>query len=271
MKNITLSVIIVNYNGENFLQSCLDSLKEKLILVSHEIIILDNNSKDNSCKLIKEKYPNVKLVESDINYGFGKGNNEAVKYAQGEFLLLYNNDTILLDDISSAVNFLKERQDVGVIGIKMLNGTKRYLQSAFKFPSILNLFLIRRVLYFDKEIFTGNFSKEAYEVDWLTGSFLLLKKEVYEKINGFDEDYFMYVEDVDFCKKIADLGLKRYFIPSLSYIHYVGFNKKKNPLLIKGYKIYIKKHFKGISYFFGLLAININSFVKELKLVFKID
>lgn len=271
MKNITLSVIIVNYNGEFFLKSCLDSLQEKLKLITHEIIILDNNSKDDSCLFIKKNYPNVKLIESKINLGFGKGNNEAVKYAKGEFLLLYNNDTILLEDITPAVNLIKEGKDIGVVGIKMLNGNKEYLQSVAKFPNFYNLFWMKKAFQINDEFTSGNFSREVYEVDWLSGSFLLLRKGIYNKIKGFDEDYFMYVEDVDFCKKIANLGLKRCFIPALSYIHYVGFNKKKNPLLIQGYKIYIKKHFGGIFYFLALLAINFNSFVKELKLMFNID
>lgn len=271
MENILLSVIIVNYNGEKFLQSCLDSLHEKLISISYEIIILDNNSKDNSCKFIKENFPDVKLIESTINHGFGKGNNEAVKHAKGELLLLYNNDTILLDDISPAIKLIKKRQDIGVVGIKMLNANKDYLQSAGVLPNFNSLLKFSNLLNLGLEFKSGHFSKEYYEVGWLVGSFLLLRKEIYEKIEGFNEDYFMYVEDVDFCKKIADLGLKRYFIPTLSYIHYVGFNKKKNPLLISGYMTYIKKHFKGFPFFLGILAININSLVKKLKRVFKID
>ena len=90
-------------------------------------------------------------------------------------------------------------------------------------------------------------------------------EETYIKIKGFDEDYFMYVEDVDFCKKVANIGLKRVFIPGLSYIHYVGFNKKKNPMLVKGYKIYINKHFKGIPLLLISIALTINSFVKNIK------
>uniref|UniRef100_UPI003752DD78 glycosyltransferase family 2 protein n=1 Tax=Flavobacterium sp. TaxID=239 RepID=UPI003752DD78 len=89
------------------------------------------------------------------------------------------------------------------------------------------------------------------------------------KINGFDEDYFMYVEDVDFCKKIAKVGLKRVFMTSISYIHFVGFNTNKNPMLVKGYKIYIKKHFSGIQKIVISIILQINSFVKNIKLALK--
>ncbi|MCW1146900.1 glycosyltransferase family 2 protein [Flavobacterium lacisediminis] len=263
--NIELSVIIVNYNGVKYLKDCLDSLYLKLTNISFEIIILDNNSTDNSCVYIKENFPTVKLVESKINHGFGKGNNEAVKHAKGKYLLLFNNDTILLDNLLPALEFLENDSKIGVIGINMLNGKKEYLQAAGNFPNFKNMFQFQKLLDLGIEFKKGKFTKKYYEVDWLVGSFLMLTKETYLLIKGFDEDYFMYVEDVDLCKKIADVGLKRIFLPNLSYIHYVGFNKKKNPLLVKGYKIYLKKHFKGISVFFISLALTINSFVKFLK------
>ena len=89
-----LSVIIVNYNGQNYLEKCIDSLFEKLKKISFEIVILDNNSSDDSCTFIKDKYPEVILIESKVNYGFGKGNNKAVEHSKGKYLLLLNNDTI---------------------------------------------------------------------------------------------------------------------------------------------------------------------------------
>jgi len=263
-----LSVIIVNYNGICFLKDCLDSLQEKLKSISSEIIILDNDSQDESCSFIKKNYPNVKLIESKVNYGFGKGNNEAVKHAVGKYILLFNNDTILLNDIYPAIQLLKRDKSIGVIGINMLSGNREYLQAAGEFPNSRNLFWMKRAFLFNKDFISGNFTKDIYEVDWLTGSFLLLSKEVYDNIGGFDESYFMYVEDVDFCKKIANLGLKRIFISSLSYIHFVGFKKSKNPMLVAGYKIYLKKHFKGLSYFIALLSLEINVIVKKIKAIF---
>jgi GT2 family glycosyltransferase len=97
-----------------------------------------------------------------------------------------------------------------------------------------------------------------------------MRKSIYKKINGFDEDYFLYVEDVDFCKRISNLGLKRIFLPNYNYIHFVGFNKTKNHLLVHGYKIYIYKHFKGISKIVVSLALQINNFVKKIKSVFNL-
>lgn len=262
---VQLSVIIVNYNGLRFLKDCLDSLLDKLNFISHEIIILDNDSKDGSCSFIKENYPMINLIESKINYGFGKGNNEAVKQAKGKYILLFNNDTILLDKLEPIVSLLERDKSIGVVGINMLNANQDYIPAAGNFPNFRNMFQFQKLLDLGIEFKKGKFSNEHYEVGWLAGSFLFLSKETYIKIKGFDEDYFMYVEDVDFCKKIADIGLKRLFVPNLSYIHFVGFNKKKNPMLVKGYKIYIKKHFKGISLILIAIALSINSFVKSIK------
>lgn len=269
--NPELSIIIVNYNGAHYLKECFESLTQKLQGIAYEIIVLDNNSKDESCHFIKNNFKEIRLIESKINHGFGKGNNLAAKQAKGDYLLLLNNDTIILDHLKPALDFIKSDKSIGVIGIKMLNADKKYLPAAGNFPNFRNLFQFQKLLDLGIEFKTGHFSKTHYEVDWLCGSFLLLAKETYVKIGGFDEDYFMYVEDVDFCKKIAQIGLKRVFMPNLSYIHFVGFNPKKNPMLVKGYQIYIKKHFSGINKMIIWPIFLSNSLVKKLKLTFKTD
>lgn len=266
-----LSVIIVNYNGLNYLKECLESLTQKLAGIAFEIIIIDNNSKDESCNFIKANFQEIKLIESSINYGFGKGNNEAVKQAQGNYLLLINNDTIVLDNLKPVLDYLKSDQKIGVLGIKMLNGEKEYIPAAGNFPNYRNMFQFKKLLDLGTEFKTGIFQKNQYEVDWLAGSFLMIPKKIYQEINGFDEDYFMYVEDVDFCKKIANKGYKRIFMPAFNYIHFVGFSTKKNPMLVDGYKIYIKKHFSGVTKTIISFILFLNSVVKNIKVAFKTD
>lgn len=269
--NPELSIIIVNYNGLKYLKDCLDSLDDKLKEIPNEIIIIDNNSKDESCEYITTNYPKVKLINSKINYGFGKGNNEAVKRAQGNYLLLINNDTIVLDSLQPVLEYLKEDEKIGVVGINMLNANKEYLPVAGVFPNAFNMFQMKKLLEINNEFKSGIFSQKSYEVDWLSGSFLMMKKETFQKIEGFDEDYFLYVEDVDFCKRISNLGLKRIFLPNYNYIHFVGFNKSKNPMLVNGYKLYISKHFNGVLKLVVSFALEINNFVKTIKSFFKLD
>lgn len=267
--NPELSVIIVNYNGLKYLKECFESLIQNLEGIIFEIIVYDNNSQDQSCIYIKNNFPQIQLIESKINYGFGKGNNEAVKKAQGDYLLLINNDTIVLDNLKPIIDFIKSEKNVGVIGINMLSANKEYIPTAGNFPNYRNMFRFQKLLDLGIEFKTGKFSKEHYQVDWLGGSFLLLPKETFIKIRGFDQDYFMYVEDVDFCKKIAYVGLQRVFMPNFNYIHFVGFNNEKNPMLVNGYKIYIKKHFSGIKKEVIMLILQINSSVKNIKLALK--
>lgn len=266
---VELSIIIVNYNGKLFLKDCIDSLKQNLQTISYEIIILDNDSKDGSCLYIKDNFQDVKLIESKINFGFGKGNNEAVKQANGSYVLLLNNDTIILDKLDAIIKLFEQDNEIGVVGINMLNAQKKYLNAAGVFPNFKTMFQFKKLYNLGNEFKKGKFSKDLYEVGWLCGSFLFLKKETYEKIGGFDEDYFMYVEDVDFCKKIANLNLKRIFISNLNYIHFVGFHSKRNLQLIKGYKIYISKHFKGIRKLLMLLILELNYLIKKIKLIFE--
>ncbi|MBF6607919.1 MAG: glycosyltransferase family 2 protein [Flavobacterium sp.] len=260
-----LSVIIVNYNGLRYLQDCLESVQFATSGIRSEVIILDNNSTDESISFLKQNFPNVIVIESKINYGFGKGNNEAVKFAKGKFLLLLNHDTIVLDPLKGALEFLVATPDVGVVGINMLDRDKNCIPAAGTFPNVRNMFLMKRLVINDFYSQDNVFSRDVYEVDWLTGAFLLLEKKLFCEINGFDEDFFMYVEDVDFCKRIADKGLKRILLVNYRYIHFVGFNKSRNPMLVKGYRIYINKHFNGIHKYILLLTLRINATIKNLK------
>lgn len=267
-----LSIVIVNYNGIKFLKECFDSIYTKLSAINFEIIVVDNDSKDESLKFIKTHYPHVKLIESKVNLGFGKANNVGVQEACGETILLLNNDTILLDDISEAIEILNKDSGIGAIGINMLGENTNYICGVGRFPSPLRLFKMSLLNDQRKEFKTGNFgTKKAFDVDWITGAFFLIKKENYQKVGGFDAAYFMYVEDVDLCKKLSNINKKCVFLPHLRYVHFVGFNKSKNPLLVKGYEIYISKHFSGFEKFLSSISLEFNKFVKNTKKALKID
>jgi GT2 family glycosyltransferase len=256
---LDLSIIIVNYNGKKYVEDCVESIQKTTIGLNYEIIILDNDSKDESCTFIKKYFPHVQLIESKINYGFGKGNNEAFKRANGTFILLLNNDTILLNQLLPVINHLREDDSIGAIGIEMLNGNQEILPAFGNFPSLANMFLMKKI--------QNNKAKkqEQFDVDWLTGSFVLMPRKVYEVVNGFDEDYFLYVEDVDLCRRIANANYRRVFFPQYKYIHFVGFNASRNPLLVKGYEIYITKHFSGLYKDLISFALGINKCVKRVK------
>jgi GT2 family glycosyltransferase len=268
---IELSVIIVNYNGLKYLKDCFASLHDTLQGIAYEIIVLDNNSADASCDYIKANNPEVILIESKDNLGFGKGNNAAVKQARGAYLLLINNDTIVLNVLKPVLDIVKNDANIGAVGIKMLSGTKEYLPVVGNFPGPQNLIRFKNLYRSDNGFKTGNFTADSYEVDWFAGSFVMMPKHVYDEINGFDDDYFMYGEDVDFCKKISNKGYKKLFLPNYSYIHYVGYNSSKGHLVVRGLDLYIQKHTHGVFKLMCLAAINTNKTVKRVKKILNLN
>lgn len=253
-KNITLSILIVNYNGRKYLQDCFDSIYKKCASINFEIIVVDNNSTDKSVVFIEENYPEINLIKSSENLGFAKGNNLAAKHAKGEFLLLLNNDTILLDNIEPAISILKNDTTIGAVGIKMLDKNKNLKKSTGKFPNLLSL------VFFSKLYYSKKTTEKLIDVDWIEASLLLTTRDVFNAVNGFSKDYFMYVEDVDFSKKIALLDKRRCYFSDISYIHFGGFNKSKHHLLIKGYKIYVQKHFKSYKRL-GVFVLNLKELI----------
>jgi GT2 family glycosyltransferase len=253
---LDLSIIIVNYNGKHYLKECLDSIKTHCSSVAHEVIIVDNLSTDGSQEYIKREFPSVVFIENPSNDGFARGNNIGAAKAKGKALLLLNNDTILLDDMRPVVDQIQANA-IGAIGIKMLDAEKQYGKSAGRFPSLKELFFFSKLFLSDQGFDSGEFTQDILEVDWIQGSFLMIKKADYDAVNGLDEDYFMYAEDMDFCKKIAEMGKKTVYDSRFSYIHFGGFNKARQPLLINGFKIYVSKHFKSFK--------NVATFILNLK------
>jgi len=245
MSKFNLSIIIVTFNSEKYIQNCINSIVEYCLDINYEIVIIDNNSIDNTVKIIKEGFNDIVLIESKKNLGFAGGNNLGAKYCSGEYFLLLNHDTILLEKISIILDIFKKNTAIGALGIKMLNEKKNYICSAGNFPKPYQLLKLSLFEIKSKEFVNGNFDEphKIRIVDWVSGAFLLTKKKYWNKVGGLDEKYFMYVEDVDFCKKLSLIGKITVFLPSINYLHFVGFNKKREIQLIKGYKIFSKKFF----------------------------
>jgi GT2 family glycosyltransferase len=263
---VELSVIIVNYNGLKHLKGCLDSLYTQLKSISFEILLLDNHSSDGSCDFIKMNYPKVQLIQSTENLGFSKGNNKAAQFSKGKNIALINADTVLLSSLSEAVQVLEQDSGVGIIGYKMLDEHKNYRKSAGHFPSPKRLLRLKTLYFSEQNFDDGNFSKEKtqLEVDWVEGSLMVTTKEIWNQVGGLDETYFMYVEDIDFCKKVSLLNKKIIYLPHASYIHFGGFTSSKEYLLKKGLIVYSNKFFNGIQKKMAIIAIEINQAIKKI-------
>ncbi|MBV7269170.1 glycosyltransferase family 2 protein [Winogradskyella luteola] len=265
-----LSIIIVNYNGEKFLIDCIRSIKKKCLRLNYEIIIWDNTSTDNSVNLLNTHFTDdVKLFLSKENLGFAGGNNAAAKHAKGKYILLLNNDTKLLIDPSCAIELLSNEK-IGIVSFKMLGTNREYRYSTGKFPNPLRL--LKLSLLFEKRdgFKNGVFkNKEPLRVDWVEGSFLLTKKEIWENLGGLDEDFFMYAEDIDYCKRVSDLHYETYYIPVDGYIHHGGYGSDRQHMLFNSLNLYLDKHTNGLYKYLYKLALNINLLVKHVKRVIK--
>lgn len=255
-----LSVIIVNYNVEFFLEQCLNSVYEALAHVEGEVFVVDNNSIDGSLDMVAEKFPQVQLIANKDNVGFSKANNQALRIAKGEYHLLLNPDTIVEEDtFKKVVDFMDEHPDAGGLGVKMIDGKGNFLPESkrglptpkdafYKIFGLSTLFPKTRrfgryhLSYLDKD--------ETHEIEILSGAFMLMRKDALDKVGLLDEAFFMYGEDIDLSYRIVLGGYKNYYYPKTRIIHYKGESTKKSSVnyvfvFYNAMIIFAKKHFSS--------------------------
>ena len=257
--NIRLSVIIVNYNVRDFLMHALESILKALQEITHEIFVVDNASADGSVELIKKQFPQIKLFPLKSNIGFAAANNLAIKQAAGEFVVLINPDTVVQEDtFKSLLNFMDTHADAGAATCKILNPDGSFsVDSRHSIPTPLTALWKQIGLnrLFPKSKTFGRYNLTYLDenaintVDAISGSFMFIRRSVFKDVGLFDEDYFMYCEDVDYCYRITRTGWKIYYVPESSIIHYKGESTKKNNLdyvlnFNKSLYIFYKKHFR---------------------------
>jgi len=255
---LDLSIIIVNYNVKEFLQNLLASLAKALTGLSSEIIVVDNGSDDGSLEMLREKFPHITLIANKVNLGFSKANNLGLKIAKGKFLLLLNPDTIVQEDtFEKLISFFSANSSAGMVGCKILNpdGTLQLAcrrsfpgpwTSFCKVSGLSSLFPNSRL--FARYNLTYLDENQSYEVDAISGSFMLMKREVYEKIGGLDEQFFMYGEDLDWCYRVQKAGWKVFYVHDTTIIHYKGESTKRSSLdetkvFYSAMHLFVKKHF----------------------------
>ena len=255
-----LSVIIVNYNVKYFLQQALVSLEKALSGYKTEYFVVDNNSNDGSVEFLRENFPDVNVIANKENFGFGKANNQALKIAGGKYLLIVNPDVVVGEkSIKTLIDFLESNPESGAVGPKIVDregkfelGSRRGFPTPFAaFSKITGLAaLFPRSRLFAKYNLTYLDIDEQCEVDSLSGAFMLIKREIYEKVGGFDEDFFMYGEDIDLCYRIKNGGWKIFYLPSAEIIHYKGESTLRSDINTRkaffgAMHLFVKKHFSS--------------------------
>ena len=246
-----LSVVILNYNVRYFLELCLQSVEAALVDIPSEIIVIDNNSKDDSCEMVKEKFPSVVLIQNTSNVGFSIANNQAVKVAKGAYVCILNPDTVVAEDtFRTILNFADTQTNLGIIGCRLVDGSGKFLPESKRNIPVVKI-AIKKILGNSQRYYATHIKEhETAKVEVLVGAFMLLKRSIYESLKGFDEDYFMYGEDIDLSWRLLKGGWENHYYAGTSIIHYKGESTKKGSLnyvlvFYKAMLIFARTHFEG--------------------------
>jgi len=272
--SIDITIIIVSYNTKSLLKECLYSIYKNVNKVNLEVIVVDNNSVDESPEMVKKKFPQVKLIINGENLGFAKANNQAIKKSKGKYVLLLNSDTYCINNvIKKMLSFIEKQPKVGVVGIRLLNPDMTIQTSSFVFPSWKTVFfhLVNIKKIFPRDI-RGSLVKVPFVnlildretksyllydnltsplvVENISGACMLIRREALKGVGLLDEKFFLYSEDIDLCKRIQRNGWKTILLPEIGIIHKCGASFKRSyvnisPERYKGAIYYFSKH-KGI-------------------------
>ncbi|MFN2423492.1 MAG: glycosyltransferase family 2 protein [Cryomorphaceae bacterium] len=271
---IDLSVIIVNYNVEYFLEQCLHSVLKATKGLECEIFVVDNNSVDGSIAMVEEKFSEVILIANKENLGFSKANNMAIRKSRGRYVLLLNPDTLVEEDtLVKSVAFMDERPDAGGLGVRMIDGRGRFLPESKRglpTPAVAFYKIFGLAALFPKSRIFGKYhlgylsQNENHEVEILSGAYMMMRRTCLDEIGLLDEAFFMYGEDIDLSYRIIKGGYKNYYLADTRIIHYKGESTKKSSInyvfvFYRAMVIFAEKHFSarraGIFSFFINMAI----------------
>ncbi|MDP4199311.1 MAG: glycosyltransferase [Bacteroidota bacterium] len=269
-----LSIIIVSYNVKEFLRGAIVSVQRALAAgeVSGEIIIVDNASTDRSVEMVRQDFPDVRLFALEENLGFGRANNLAMRNARGEQFLLLNPDTVVGEDtLRVMLEFMRAHPDAGLAGCKLLNSDGSFQISCRRgFPtpwaSFAKLFGLSRLMPNSKLVARYNLTylpiDQTYEVDALSGAFIVMTRAAFEATRGFDEDYFMYGEDLDLCYRAKQAGFNVYYVHNTATVHFQGESSRRSSMnevavFYEAMHIFVKKNYPKSILFQALLRMGI--------------
>ncbi len=287
-----ISIVIVNYNVKDYLIQCLRSIDNSISNLKIQTIVVDNNSTDGSIDFLTPLFPDVTFVQSSINLGFSKANNLGFKYSNSKYILILNPDTIISENTLDVMfEFMEANSNVGLAGCKVLNPDGSFQLACRRgFPTpwvaFTKLFGLQK-LFPKSKLFAGyNLTyldeNETNDVDALIGAFMFVKTDLINQINGFDEDFFMYGEDLDLCYRIHKLGYKIKYLPQTTIVHFKGESTRRSNIdelhhFFEAMKIYAEKHYNNSKLFLMFLKCginlryliaNLNKFKKDIKYIF---
>lgn len=259
----SIDIIIVNWNSGELLKNCLRSIPVAIdnTFDLKRVIVVDNNSSDNSLNFDFDLKVHVSIIRNEHNSGFAKACNQGASGSEADFLLFLNPDTRLYNDsLSNPIKFLTNHPEVGIVGIQLVNERGEVAKNCARFPSLFSMvyssFGLDRIF---PKIFKGHFMKDwdhlsDMEVDQVMGSFFMIRRELFVRLKGYDERFFVYFEDLDLALRVKKLGFSSYYLSSTRIYHKGGgttesIKAMRLALILQSKLIYCQKHFNKIAYY----------------------
>ncbi len=247
---MNFSLIIINYQTLEITKNCLNSILSFCNSLEFEIILIDNNSGDGSIETLEKEFRGkIRIIKNRENIGFAAANNQGAKMARGKYLFFLNSDTIITDNILAPLfKILEENKSTGILAPRLLNSDKSLQDKSYgAYPRLMDLILS----HFIKKEKIPSERTNSFEVDWLSGAALIIRHELFKRIGGWDNKFFMYFEDVDLCRRTKDANYKIIIAPSVSLIHLSGKslskNNKRKYYYYASQNYYFKKHYGLLS------------------------
>ncbi len=259
-QDIDISIIIVNYNVKHFAEQCLRSVEAATGSLSVEVFLVDNGSSDGSVEYLKSRFPSVNIIDNGENLGFGRANNIAFKRAQGRYLFVLNPDTLLGEDtLQALVGYMDEHPRAGAAGPKILTRYGSFdvtSKRGFPTPWVAFCRFSGLARLFPRSEFFGRYDllylppDQPAEIDSLVGSCMIVRSDVYREIGGFDEDYFMFGEDIDWCYRMKQAGWQIHYAPVTTIVHFKGESTRRSNInrdrtFYGAMHLFVEKHFRG--------------------------
>ena len=274
-----LSVIILNYNVKHFLEACIGSVQKAIAALDAEIIVVDNASTDGSKEMMKDVFPTITYLYQTTNAGFPKGNNIGVAKAKGKYICILNPDTIVAENTFEAIlKHIATLPNLGILGCKLIDGSGNFLPESKRgiptpwvaFTKVMGLYSVFPKMKLFNQYYAQDIDEnENGKVSILVGAFMFLEKQLYDKVGGFDEDCFMYSDDIDLSYLSLKEGKQNYYFSDVRCIHFKGESTLKDGTYMKRFKeamqFFYKKHFKVSPFFNGMMNLGITLFAFKKK------
>lgn len=283
---IDLSIIIVSWNVADLLNICIKAINQHTLGINKEVIVVDNDSCDGTTDMVENNFKDILLIKNKLNLGFAKACNQGIRIARGKLVLLLNPDTEVKKGIENILRFAESDVSIGVVGCQLVNNSNKRMLSYQSFPTVLRIFtfftglnklikhpIIHKILQpvyviFPSQTKHRQLINKIEEVDSVSGAFFLCRKELFSKIGLFDENYFMYFEETDFCKKAKSAGFNNYYFPDYRIVHLEGESAKKSKSSLKYYAdsllYYFKKNNSYSKYLVACFVLNVSILIRIL-------